>query len=82
MLIKDDLLTEAEVLYSSNKSLKKEFDELILNFELDFTKQSFTKAMADLSQAERGKDDKKVEEISKKIQELTVRLNELSKRRK
>jgi hypothetical protein len=31
---------------------------------------------------ERGKDDKKVEEISKKIQELTVRLNELSKRRK
>lgn len=81
-LIKDKLLLEAEVFYEKNKNLNSELEELKLNFEEDYTKYDFTKAMTELSLAERGKDEVKIEEISKKIQSLTVKLNEISKRRR
>jgi DNA primase len=81
-IIKDNLLIEAEVLYEKNKNINSELNELKLNFEEDYTKQDFMKAMGELSKAERGKDEIKIDEIGKKIQALTVRLNELSKRRK
>jgi hypothetical protein len=81
-LIKDKLLLEAEVFYEKNKNLNSELEELKLNFEEDYTKYDFTKAMTELSLAERGKDEVKIEEIGKKIQALTVKLNEISKRRR
>ena len=81
-IIKDNLLIEAEVLYEKNKNINNELNELKLNFEEDYTKQDFMKAMGELSKAERGKDEIRIDEIGKKIQALTVRLNELSKRRK
>lgn len=81
-LIKDKLLLQAEVFYENNKNLNNELEELKLNFEEDYTKNDFTKAMTELSLAERGKDEVKIDEISRKIQALTVKLNEISKRRK
>lgn len=80
---KDELLMEAEILYGGKLigEVKKDLEELIINFEEDIVRQEFSMAMALISQAERQKDTERANELIKKCQVLSIRISELSKRR-
>lgn len=84
---RDELLLEAEVSYGSGEAgssegkIKKDLDELLLNFEEDILKQEFAEAMAELSLSEKNKDEKKAMELLKKCQALNIRISQLSKKR-
>lgn len=78
---KDELLLEAEVMFSDSKDLKNNLDELMFNLEEDFIRQEFAESMAELSKAERNKDEAKSTELMKKCQTLSIRISELSKRK-
>ncbi|HEY9583670.1 MAG TPA: DNA primase [Candidatus Paceibacterota bacterium] len=42
---KDEVLLEAEIIYGSNKDIKKDLDELMLNFESDLVREEFAEIM-------------------------------------
>ncbi|MEK7095482.1 MAG: DNA primase [Patescibacteria group bacterium] len=81
----DELLLEAEIVYGSKKDdnahLKKDLDELLLNFEEDVIRQEFAETMAKLAFSEKNKDDKGAEDLIKKCQVLSIRISQLSKKK-
>ncbi|OGZ03692.1 MAG: DNA primase [Candidatus Lloydbacteria bacterium RIFCSPHIGHO2_01_FULL_41_20] len=80
---KGSLIIEAEAYYSGAEHLDKELEELFLHLEMIKLDGELAQKMADLRQAERKKDEKRVEEIltlchgiSKRINEIKVKLKE------
>lgn len=90
-LIKDfepltsELILEAEILFGQNikkEKLQAHADELLLNFEEDIVRQDLSKAMTEMSQAEKGKATEEFKnELMKKCQVLALRISEISKKR-
>ncbi len=78
-----ELLLEAEVTYGTvqknNGSLKKELDELLINFEEDVLRQEFAETMAALALSEKNKDEVGARECMKKCQVLSIRISQLSR---
>ncbi|MDR3557917.1 MAG: DNA primase [Candidatus Pacebacteria bacterium] len=78
---KDELVLEAEITYGEGRDIKKELDELMINFEEDILKDSLTVAMAGLAAAEREKNMEKSNVAGKLCHELSKKLEEVAKRR-
>ena len=68
---------EAEVYYGETKSIKKDFEELILFFKEEILKEEFTCAMGDLRIAENKGDVASVAKFLKLCQEISKKINNL-----
>lgn len=79
---KEELIFEAEAIFSGADKLEGELNELLMSLEEEQLKQAFTKAMAELGLAERDKDQAKIEQLLKTCHELSQKLNQLSERKK
>ncbi len=79
---RDELVLEAEITYGEGRDIKKELDELMINFEEDILKGRLAEAMADLAAAEREKDIDKSNAAGKLCHELSRKLEDVRKRRK
>jgi DNA primase len=80
-----ELLLEAEVTYGSRKDseggIRKELDELLVNFEEDVIREEFAKIAVELAISEKNKDEAKVGDLMKKFQDLSRRKDQLSKKK-
>ncbi|HEY4503598.1 MAG TPA: toprim domain-containing protein, partial [Candidatus Paceibacterota bacterium] len=80
---KNELILEAEILFGQNNhNWQYHVDELLLNFEEDVLRQDLSKAILELSQAEKIKssEDSK-DNLIKRCQMLALRISEISKKR-
>ncbi|MES3031185.1 MAG: DNA primase [Patescibacteria group bacterium] len=84
--LRDELLLEVEIahgLHGDTKgAVEKEMKELIQNFEEDVLRKQFSFLMADLTLAERNKDESRAGELMQKCQDIGKRLSELAQNRK
>jgi DNA primase len=83
--VKNELILEAEIFFGTGSDpvkIKKDIDELLLNFEEDIVREDFAKAMNELSRLEKISEIKQAEELMKKCQALSLRIAELAKKKK
>ena len=86
---KDELIGEAELFFGSGAQdanmqtrIKKQLDELLLNFEEDILRKDFAVAMAQLSDLERKKEGHKAQELLAQCQKYSVRIADIVKQRR
>lgn len=94
----NELILEAEILFSNGHNgsqkytleeiVKKQIDELLVNFEEDIIKQDLTSAMNELSRLEKHKDatqsdiaQQRMETLMKMCHQFALRLSEIAKKR-
>ncbi|MFA5023292.1 MAG: toprim domain-containing protein, partial [Candidatus Paceibacterota bacterium] len=78
---KDRLALTAELWYDPEKDLLAEFDELALNWQEEKLKADLKQAFAEVQEAEKNKNEKKLEASLIKCQELSIAINKLKKSR-
>jgi DNA primase large subunit len=67
---KEDLIFEAEVFYGGDIDLKKDVEELLLNFKEEYLKEKLFKKMQELRNFEAQKDLEKTNCVLKEINEI------------
>jgi len=72
--IKNELVFEAEVYYQRATKLENEVKELLQVFEEEYLKNVFSEKMAELSRAERNKDEGKIKELLEQCQDISKKL--------
>jgi DNA primase len=80
----DELTLEAEIFFGEKKQkdLQGHADELLLNFEEDILRQDLSKAMTEMSQAERAHSSEAVmQDLLARCNTLAKRISEISKQR-
>lgn len=77
-----ELILEAEIFFGNDKKIGRHADELLLNFEEDILRQDLSKAMTEMSQAEKNKGTEEFKnDLMKRCQALALRISEISKKR-
>ncbi len=76
---RSELVLEAEVTYDDPTALVKNLDELLLNFEEEFLKETLTRTVIALRQAEAKDHRDEVLELLKESQEISKKLNTLAR---
>jgi DNA primase len=78
---RESLVLEAEVTYDDPRMLKQNLEELLANFEEEFLKESLTRVVMALRQAEGKNQTAEVLELLGESQEISKKLNVLAKRK-
>lgn len=78
----DDLLFEAEMMFTGSTTIEKTIEELLLSLEERTLKTHFAESMKKLQQAERGGDKETSLILLKKCQDLSLQISQLNKKRK
>jgi hypothetical protein len=78
---KNDLIFQAEMYYTEDKSLIKELEELLDNLEKEKLEEQLSGLMNDLRKADERKDEKESEAILQKCHEVSKRINEIKNSR-
>jgi hypothetical protein len=71
------VIYEVEAYFAKAKNLKKEIENLLDAFEIEYLKEQFTKKMAELSKAEKEKDAPAVKLILSECQTISEKLAKL-----
>ncbi len=78
----EEILFEAEVLFSGSSKLEEEAEDLLFGLEEYVLKDKLAKAMVELHVAEHKKDKVRGEELANICQDISTKLSSLHKRRK
>lgn len=81
LLVKNELIFEAEVMFGGSQKLAESLDLMILQIEEDYLKDQFAQTMQDLSTAERANNAEKATELLMRCQELSKKIGEIMKRK-
>jgi DNA primase len=77
----EELIFEAEVLFSGSSRLEEEISELLFGLEERTLKELLSKTMLDLQLAEKKGDKERGEELIKQCQDISLKLTALNKKR-
>lgn len=75
--MKEELIFEADVSYTSHEKRMAALNEFFLRLEEEYLKQEFGHVMQELYKAEQGKDQREIDVLLKKCQELGGRISKL-----